>query len=412
MQKIIYRVSIIIVFSFTFFIWGYLTSSFHNFPHTQVKELIHYTKSLKSNLYWFLHKNDSIYSINERFQVYNNELNGSVLIAEQDENEDCWIRICTLNGSVKREFKVDFKLYEKEFEKDFDRRKWSPKAKELRYFIHGMALLPNNQLVFNIEYLGIVCLDSLNEIKWTRGIYTHHSLTVDKQGNLWVCGPRKLNIESDNVYGEDETILCLSPIDGNVIKAWSMKDLLYKNGLTAFAYPMIDTSVSDPFHINDVEPYLLDDSTGFFNKNDVLISMRNISTILVFNKTNDSVKYINSGSFWRQHDPDFFSRNSITLFDNRMPLPRKNSSISRVIELNAVSGKTKSIFEVTKKGRTFITNTMGKHQWINKDYLLITFPFNSSAIIVNSNSRLIWEHSNITSKNSKGVIFDCVYFKN
>ena len=65
---------------------------------------------------------------------------------------------------------------------------------------------------------------------------------------------------------------------------------------------------------------------GIFKKGDVLVSLRNINTIFVFNRENDKIKFIPTGSFVRQHDPDFVDGETISVFDNHPVRPLRKAA--------------------------------------------------------------------------------------
>ena len=47
-----------------------------------------------------------------------------------------------------------------------------------------------------------------------------------------------------------------------------------------------------------------------------MISLRNVSTVLVFDPDDLKIRYSITGRFVRQHDPDFVDNNTISVFDN------------------------------------------------------------------------------------------------
>ena len=118
----------------------------------------------------------------------------------------------------------------------------------------------------------------------------------------------------------EDTLLEVTP-EGKIVHEWSIVDLLRKNGREGLLYlgsnqPMNPVARGDIFHLNDVEPFPSRLKEGFFKKGDVLVSLRNISTIFVFNRENGKIKFIHTGSFVWQHDPDFVDGDTISVFDN------------------------------------------------------------------------------------------------
>ena len=56
--------------------------------------------------------------------------------------------------------------------------------------IHGAALLPDGDIVFNFDRYGLQRLDLCGEIVWQLPYTTHHSVFVSDDGHLWVPGVR------------------------------------------------------------------------------------------------------------------------------------------------------------------------------------------------------------------------------
>jgi len=72
-----------------------------------------------------------------------------------------------------------------------------------------------------------------------------------------------------------------------------------------------------------------------------LISLRNISTILVIDAETKKVKFISIGRVMRQHDPDFIPGDKISVLDNRSFTSDEEfgAPMSRVVEFDARTGE-------------------------------------------------------------------------
>ena len=60
-------------------------------------------------------------------------------------------------------------------------------------YVHGTYLFPNGDLLVNLEYLGLVRLNSCGEVIWNTEFSTHHSIFRDEEGNFW--GRCRTNID-------------------------------------------------------------------------------------------------------------------------------------------------------------------------------------------------------------------------
>ena len=60
--------------------------------------------------------------------------------------------------------------------------------------VHGSYLFPNGDVLFNIEYNGLVRLDACGEVIWKtdRKMKTHHSVFRAENGNFWVAGYQRI----------------------------------------------------------------------------------------------------------------------------------------------------------------------------------------------------------------------------
>ncbi len=159
----------------------------------------------------------------------------------------------------------------------------------------------------------------------------------------------------------------------------------------------------DALHLNDVEVFPAAMEEGIFSHGDILISLRNINTILVFDPDNLNIKFIKIGGFVRQHDPDFIDGNTISLFDNNNIGPEEFGQQSRIIVMDAVSGDVSTYFSGSKSV-PFYTDIMGKHQWLANGNLLVTDSENGRAFELNESQEIIWEFVNLLDDGRVGIV--------
>ncbi len=278
--------------------------------------------------------------------------------------------------------------------------------------IHGAVVLENGDLVFNFEHLGMVRLDRNSNVVWRLPYQTHHSIHIHDDGNLWVCGQRRNSRRNprfpDRKPPFDEyTILEVSP-QGEILQEWSVPEILSKNkpaGLLDFLPNPGDSkngsNLDDRLHLNDVEPFPTNQAEGFFKKGDILVSLRNINTVFVFNRASEKITYFSIGSFIQQHDPDFIDGNTFSVFDN------KTASMghfqSRIVIVSAPDNRFSVFFQGNQKV-PFYTGILGKHQWLPNANLLITESKNGRAFEINRRGEVVWEYVNYVSPNVVGLV--------
>jgi hypothetical protein len=278
--------------------------------------------------------------------------------------------------------------------------------------IHGAVVMPNGDLVFNFENQGLVRLDPAGRVVWRLAYLTHHSVFLSDDEHLWVSGLREHEAPDPRfparaVPFNEYTALEVSP-DGKVLREWSIEDLLVKNGhgglFEVSARPDSSRAGNEyPLHLNDVEPFPASMTPGFFGPGDVVVSLRNINTVFVFNTGTEKIKFMSTGRFGAQHDPDFMDGNRISVFDNLGVLPGASPRQSRILILTAPEGTIEVAYEGTAE-HPFFTNIMGKSQWLANGNLLITESRRGRAFEVNQKGETVWEYLNPVGNGMIGIV--------
>jgi hypothetical protein len=278
--------------------------------------------------------------------------------------------------------------------------------------VHGAVLLEDGRLVFNFEYLGLVCLDFSGNVVWRLPYQTHHSIAKGDDGNLWVCGQRRRTEPTELIPNlqlpfKEDTLLEVTP-EGKIAHEWSIVDIICKNGREGLLYlgsnaPTFPVIHGDVFHLNDVEPFPTHLKEGFFKKGDVLVSLRNISTIFVFDRQTGKIKFAQTGTFVRQHDPDFVDGDTISVFDNHTLGPGNVHSRSRILLISARDRSVTVLYQGTRE-QPFFTNIMGKHQWLPNGNLLITEACSGRAFEINRKGKIVWEYNNYIKKDRVSLL--------
>ncbi|MGF1542082.1 MAG: arylsulfotransferase family protein [Pleurocapsa sp.] len=284
--------------------------------------------------------------------------------------------------------------------------------------IHGAVVMENGDLVFNFESKGLVRLNRNSQVVWRLPYLTHHSIHQHDDGNLWVSGTKYQTERVARLPNllppfYEETILEISP-EGKILREWYVADLLRKNGYTGLLYlgnlnnenTVIQgddrlLGKTDILHLNDLEPFSAQMKPGFFQPGDVMVSLRNINTIFVFNVESEEIKYISTGQFVRQHDPDFIDGDTISVFDNNNANePERKSKITII---SAKDNHHQVFFEGSKDDQ-FFTRVMGKHQWQPNGNLLITESMAGRGFEINPQGKVVWEYVNYVEPGIVGVV--------
>lgn len=334
---------------------------------------------------------------------------GLNLVTKIESDDELVVEIVDLDGGVRQRWEIDwFELWPDA--KHVPERRM-PKSRPGTH-VHGAVLMENGDLVFNFEHLGLVRLDPGGEVVWRLPYQTHHSIHRHDDGNLWVCG-QKEHEEPDPRYPNriapfaEYTVLEVTP-GGGIVGEWSVPDLLRENGLRGLLFlgSLKDWQMTvrgDTLHLNDAEPFPETMPEGFFGRGDVLVSLRNINTVFVFNRFTRKVKYVTTGRFIRQHDPDFLDGNRFSVFDNNFVGPQTPGHYSRVLVVTAGRDEVEVAFEGRPEA-PFFTEIMGKHQWLPNGNLLLTESTMGRAFEVAPAGEIVWEYRNLVGENLVGLV--------
>lgn len=334
---------------------------------------------------------------------------GLTLITAVDENQTLEVEIVELDGTQVQHWPVDwFSLWpDAEHVPDIFEPKQRPGT-----HIHGAVIMDNGDLVFNFEYQGLVRLDVCGDVVWRLPYLTHHSIDRDETtGNLWVSG-KIFHEEPTARYPNhvppfaEPTVLEVSPA-GKIISEMSVLEILEKNDLHGLMYmdgfgkiqAGSGKTTGDTLHLNDVEVFPPHLKRGTFEPGDLMLSLRNIHTVLVVDPRTEEIVYKQAGGFVGQHDPDFIDGNRISVFDNAVAVGDDAPRESRVVILDADDpvSEPEVYFEGSEE-MPFYTDVMGKHQWLQNGNLLITESTRGHAFELDPKSDIVWEHVNLVDQ--------------
>ncbi|MEM6932310.1 MAG: arylsulfotransferase family protein [Pseudomonadota bacterium] len=284
--------------------------------------------------------------------------------------------------------------------------------------IHGVQVLDTGEIVLNFEYLTTLKLDVCGRMVWAAENLGHHSIDVTEDGNLWVGSTEFHPRGSDPPFPNHRapfyewTAQRLKP-DGMPGEEISLVELLLKNDLLGLLYATNQQntdpqSSGDTLHLNDVEEFPPDLAPGVFTHGDLMVSLRNINTVLVFDPATGVIKHRATGLFLRQHDPDFIDGNRYIVFDNRnlgtaeTPLAR-----SRILEVTAAeTGGVESIREFHRGPNSpdFYTNVKGRQQILANGNILIVVSREGRVLELTSDGDPVWEYRNQVAEDRRGEV--------
>lgn len=241
------------------------------------------------------------------------------------------IELWDMNKQIKlHTYKVDLKDI-------FNKLGWSSQKDSLNRTIRlwHPYLLDNGSIITNVVGYGqhkTILLDQCGKfIKANEDLFGHHSIEGGKDGYIYTSyygdyegrffGGKLIDSKLHPLGFEAHGIAIIDQ-DLNTIKKLSLLDIYEKNGLIGDIYGN-ETTIKDPFHLNDVEPYI--DEYG--NKY-VLLSMKGHSRIMALDLKTENVLWFIDRATGHQHDVDVIKVNNdgsidISIFDNNAQMFNK-----------------------------------------------------------------------------------------
>ena len=182
-------------------------------------------------------------------------------------------------------------------------------------------LFPNKELVFSIQGKPLQRIDSSSNVLWTQdSIWAHHSMNRDHNGDIWVCsfatvyhatGHYKLGGRS--VFYKDNYISKVDAETGKILYHKSVSAILKENDRANYLLKS-SGSITDPIHLNDVQPALK--TTEHYRRGDLFLSLRQPSIVIHFRPESGEIINMIEGPFVSQHDVDLTSDSTLVIFNN------------------------------------------------------------------------------------------------
>jgi hypothetical protein len=280
-------------------------------------------------------------------------------------------------------------------------------------------LSKDGTLTYTIPWNDLISVDlKTGQEKWrVRGAF-HHSIEPDANGDLWVCGavqpetisnPKSKTLHSNKVF-EDQALVKVSP-SGKVLQVVSVADLILNSGLEFLLYGSANPNVNfDPIHLNQITPILSD--SGVLKKGQILVSLRNLSTILLIDPTLETVVWHGSGNWMNQHCVMPVGPSTFSVLDNHSFASGQywlNSAWrTRIVTHNIETGKASDIQVNRESPRDFCIPIEGRalpvssNHWMVEDCL-------QGTIMVFGNQKLIFKWSNLYPDGTVGITSWCRY---
>ncbi len=258
--------------------------------------------------------------------------------------------------------------------------------------------------------------DFCGNILWRIKGGFHHSISFDGRFAIWTWG----DAGSEKPYGNN--LIKIDYETGEVLKEFHMDDILQANlDIDIFGILQEDSidgskwighKAGGRWHVNDIDPLpeeFADQYPGF-NQGDLLLSLRSPDLICVIDPNTYKVKWWRQGLTRRQHDPDWNSKGTMTIFNNNM-----HRGLSSIVEINPETYEHHHV--VLGQAYEFYTWIRGKHQRLQNNGYLITSTQQGRVFEINEQGDVMFEFINIYNEEkgflalSEAVFLPTDYFK-
>lgn len=396
------------------FVYGMYAGAKRAFPYKQLRsftplvEAFDLLASAQEDPWYFSKR-----SVQNPIQIYDTDgmMSGLTLVSTLTGEGDFWIKVIEPTGKVVTDWRFDiFSIWP-----DFSHLEPRdvPKKRPGSH-IHGVLALEDGGIVFVVESIGLVRVNACGQVQWRLPYRAHHSIFRDDQGDFWTGGEisrRSLEgLPKNHRPAVQEMRIYRVSAQGELLDDISIFDIFNKNGLhgllnlgTLENHEAMVTG--DTLHLNDVEVFPNNLQPGVFQPGDVMISLRNINGVFVFDPKTWELRAHTIGRVLRQHDPDFIDSNRVAIFDNNTSGDPRFEMASRIAIWDARDGSV-----VTKwKGsgeQPFYTNIMGKQQWLENGNLLLVESAKGRVVEVGVDGRVVWEWNNVIAEDTLAIIDD------
>jgi hypothetical protein len=234
------------------------------------------------------------------------------------------------------------------------------------------------------------------------GMY-HHDICLLDDGSIVTLRREKraTRYKRRAIYIMDDYLVHISP-DGRILKEKSLFQVLRNESFLRKIFNKVKSDRShavDLLHTNTSD--VLDrDIPGFCRKGNVLLCMRNLDLILVYDYEVDEIvwRYRGDGVWQHPHEPKLLQNGNLLIFDNGY-----KRGWSRVIEIDPI---TKQIVWEYKGSPTnsFFTEARGSIQRFPNGNTLITESDTGRVFEITRDGKLVWEWYNPLFSNEGRLI--------
>jgi len=266
-------------------------------------------------------------------------------------------------------------------------------------------LSPDGSIIFNNYLSPLIKVDKNSKLIWgVNGIF-YHSIEYDADGNVWVSSiikPSPFLPDLLNDY-QDDAITKISP-NGKLLFRKSVAQILVENGYRTLLLG-VGTYEKDLLHLNDIQPAL--SSGNYWIKGDLLISLRNKSTVFLYRCSTNKILWLKTGPWLNQHDVDFIDSGRIGIFGNNtvrvFGADRLVDGYNEEYIFNFKTNTTETPYTEFLKKATVSTRTQGRSDVLPNGDLFVE-ETNNNRLLRGSKKDIIWQYVDRIDKHSVAAL--------
>lgn len=297
------------------------------------------------------------------------------------------------------------------FDKVWPNRKNDSASDELSACMHftNAFLYPNGDVMgiyhsdthCNIKYhsysgFGLIKMDKNSNLLWKSEPHIHHYLSLGDDGRIYTLGEEHAPFSSARWTSENnrlflDSIEVLSPLGKQLDKISVLEAFLGTPYEKLLFEGRLKLTKDDATHANSVVALSKNFAPQFpkFRSGQVLVSLRNQSTIAVIDPKSKKVVWAQKGPWVGQHDAQFLPNGHIVLFDNLgADLGQKRRS--RILELDPKNGTIETLY-AAPEGSYFFSAVKGGEQLLPNGNMLITESVSRRTFEINQQKKRVWE---------------------
>ncbi|PIY53804.1 MAG: hypothetical protein COY36_03490 [Zetaproteobacteria bacterium CG_4_10_14_0_2_um_filter_55_20] len=270
----------------------------------------------------------------------------------------------------------------------------------------------DGSIIFNIQDGPIIKIDSCSRHVWTNYGHFHHSINPANDGGVWA--PSMIDDDKSTeafIYKNLITAPRLYSIThlnqgGKVIETRSLLAILERNGYQGLLYGVQDHN-DDILHLNSIVE--APSTTQYWQAGDLLLSVRNLSALMLYRPSTDKVVWLKVGPWISQHDARFIDGEKISVFGNQIQRGPKSSKIISSSGTNEVFIYNLRTNEVTTPYHDVLiaadvrTESEGRLRVFEDGTAYIEETNRGRQLLINRKS-LLWQYVNRYNKDYLGMV--------